>query len=380
MSRILTNVLLVLVLAVACNSRHGVRRHHPAALDSASQALSSAGAPAAAATQLAARSTAPERIERKGRAMGTTLDFIVYTNDAVDLEQAHAAIDRAIQEIERLEGELSEWRPSSDVSRINESEGKWVSVSRETLDVIEKAQSVARASGGAFDITFHTMGDLWKFGSAQGQNPVPPPEDEVRKRRALIDFRRVDIDAKSGRVRIANGRKIGLGGIAKGYIVDRAVATLRGAGLHSFVVQAGGDLYAAGHKPDGLKWSTSIQDPRAPEGDGFATLELEDRALCTAGDYARAYVYQSKRYHHIIDPRTGYPAVASRSVSIDAPDALTADMLDDAVFVLGPERGLELVDRFEGVAAVIVDARNQVFVSPLLAGKVAIHRQPTEGL
>jgi thiamine biosynthesis lipoprotein len=312
--------------------------------------------------------------------MGTKIDIIAYTNEAVDIVQTHAAIDRAMQEIERLEAELSEWRPSSDVGRVNQAQGHWVSVSNDTVAVIDKALWIGRKSQGAFDITFRSMGDLWKFGTAQDAEPRPPSADEVRRARALIDYRRVELDTKTGRVRLPKGRKMGLGGIAKGYIVDRVVAVLRGAGLRSFLVQAGGDLYAAGRKPDGTRWSTGIQDPRAPEGESFATLELEDHAFSTAGDYARAYVFGSKRYHHIIDPRTGYPATASRSVTLFAPDALTADMLDDAVFILGPEKGLALVGGFEGVGAVIVDAHNEVWVSPLLEGKVSILRAPTDGL
>jgi thiamine biosynthesis lipoprotein len=312
--------------------------------------------------------------------MGTALDFIVYTNDDVDLAEAHAAIDRALLEIERLEAELSEWRESSDIGRVNHSEGTWINVSPETVNVIEKALWVARESKGTFDITFHSMGDLWKFGTAQSAKPEPPRPDEVRHHRSLVDYRRVEIDAKNGRVRIPKGRKIGLGGIAKGYIVDRAVAILKAAGLRSFMVQAGGDLYAAGRKPDGSHWTAGIRDPRGPEGDSFATLELEDHAFSTAGDYARAYVFNSKRYHHIIDPRTGYPATASRSVTIYAPDALTADMIDDAVFILGPEKGLALVNGLDGVGAVIVDAHNRVWVSPLLEGKAIIHKPPTDGL
>ena len=359
----------LLGLALACKPSHG--QHQPPAPSASVLSSSPAATPP---------SEGPERVERKERAMGTNVDIIAYTNESVDITLTHAAIDRALQEIERLEAELSEWRPSSEVSRINQAGGNWVGVSPETLDIIEKAQWVARASHGSFDITFHSMGDLWKFGNAQAANPEPPAPDAVRRHRALVDYRRVEFDMKNGRVRIPRGRKIGLGGIAKGYIVDRVVAVLRAAGLHSFLVQAGGDLYAAGRKPDGSHWTSGIQDPRGAESESFATLELEDHAFSTAGDYARAYIFGKKRYHHIIDPRTGYPATASRSVTIYAPSALTADMLDDAVFILGPEKGLEFVDSLEGVGAVIVDARNRVWVSPMLEGKVVIQRPPSDGL
>ena len=364
--------LFVLILAVACKPSHG-RQHTNSIPSSPTSVISTA-------PTTSARSNEPEIVERKERAMGTSVDIIAYTNEAVDLERTHSAIDRAMAEIERLEAELSEWRDSSDIGRINQSGGTWVSVSPETLDVIEKALWVGRESHGSFDITFHSMGDLWKFGTAADAKPEPPAPDEVRRHRARIDYRRVEIDRQGSRVRIPHGRKIGLGGIAKGYIVDRAVGVLRAAGLRSFLVQAGGDLYAAGRKPDGTHWSAGIRDPRGPEGDSFATLELENHAFSTAGDYARAYVTGGKRFHHIIDPRTGYPATASRSVTIYAPDALTADMIDDAVFILGPEKGLALVNGLDGVGAVIVDAQNRVWVSSVLEAKVSIHKQPTDGI
>ncbi|HET9931879.1 MAG TPA: FAD:protein FMN transferase, partial [Polyangiaceae bacterium] len=275
---------------------------------------------------------------------------------------------------------LSEWREDSEVGRINARAGEWVEVGPETMAVLEKSLWIGRASEGTFDITFQAMSGVWRFGSAQSEHPTLPSPAEVRKLRALIDYRKVELDPKSSRVRIPKGRKIGLGGIAKGYIVDRAVEVLRRAGLTAFLVQAGGDLYGAGRKPDGSPWVSGIQDPRGPRGAFFATIELENHAFSTAGDYERAFVLDGKRYHHIIDPRTGYPATASRSVTVHAPDATTADMIDDAVFILGPEKGLKLAESLPGVGVVIVDAHNKVWVSPTLQGKVRLQSSPTDGL
>ena len=148
----------------------------------------------------------------------------------------------------------------------------------------------------------------------------------------------------------------------------------------SFYAQAGGDLYAHGSKPDGSPWISGIRDPRGPENDYFATMAVSDHAFSTAGDYERSYVVSGKRYHHIIDPRTGYPATASRSVTIWAPTALIADEIDDAVFILGPERGLALVESLDGVGAVIVDAHNRVWTSQRLEGRVHPVHPPTDAL
>jgi FAD:protein FMN transferase len=155
---------------------------------------------------------------------------------------------------------------------------------------------------------------------------------------------------------------------------------LRQAGLQTFLVQAGGDLYGAGKKPDGSSWTSGIQDPRAAEGVFFATIELTDHAFSTAGDYARAYVIGNQRYHHIIDPRTGYPATASRSVTVWADDATTADAVDDAVFILGPERGLRLAEASPGVGVVIVDKNNKLWISRRLQGKVHVTGKPSDGI
>ena len=150
------------------------------------------------------------------------------------------------------------------------------------------------------------------------------------------------------------------------------------AGITSFFVQAGGDLFARGKKPDGSEWSAGIRDPRGKAS--FALLPLTDHAFSTAGDYERAYVVNGRRYHHIIDPRTGYPAKACRSVTIWAPTALVADEIDDAVFILGPEKGLALVESLDGVGAVIVDAHNHLWISKRLEGKVRLTAAPSDGL
>jgi thiamine biosynthesis lipoprotein len=322
----------------------------------------------------------PHKVEVKETAMGTHLTFVAFTTDKLDETGTRAAVARAVAEMRRLESLMSEWQSDSEIGRINAGAGEWVPVSRETLEVIEKSLWAGKISSGVFDITFQAMSGLWKFGSAMDATPKPPSRAEVTRALKLVDFRKVETDAPGQRVRIGKGQSIGLGGIAKGYIVDRAARVLLDAGVRAFLVQAGGDLYGAGHKPDGSRWVSGIQDPRGANGEFFATIELEDRAFSTAGDYARAYVSGGKRYHHIIDPRTGYPATACRSVTVWAPDAFVADAVDDAVFILGPRLGLPLVESLDGVGAVIVDQANQLHISRRLEGKVRILSKPSDGI
>jgi thiamine biosynthesis lipoprotein len=287
-------------------------------------------------------------------------------------------LTKAVDEIKRLEASLSEWKDDSDIGKLNRANGEWTAVGPEALEMIQKGIAAGKLSEGTFDITFQAMGELWKFGDAREPQPKVPNKTDVQNKRKLIDYRKIELDGD--KVRLAKGQKVGLGGIAKGYIVDKAVRVLKDGGLTSFLVQAGGDLYGSGKKPDGSLWVSGIQDPRGGSGKYFGVLELEDHAFSTAGDYARFYMADGKRYHHIIDPRTGYPATACRSVTVWAPDALTADTIDDAVFILGPEKGLPLVESLDGVGAVIVDASNKVWVSKRLEGKFKQIGPPSDGI
>ncbi len=312
--------------------------------------------------------------------MGTKVHFVAYTTPAVNADAIKAAITSAVAEMRRLEGLMSEWREDSEVGKINASPDQWVKVGPETFAVISRALEEGKLSHGTFDITFQAMSGVWKFGSAAEEKPKVPPPATIAELKKLVDYRVVQLDEAEHAVKLPKDHKIGLGGIAKGYIVDAAAKILKQQKLEAFLVQAGGDLFGAGRKPDGSPWVTGIQDPRAQEGVFFASIELTDHAFSTAGDYARSYVVGNRRYHHIIDPRTGYPATASRSVTVWAEDATTADAVDDAVFILGPEEGLKLVEATPGVGVVIVDKNNKVWVSPRLEGKVHVTRQPTDGI
>jgi len=333
---------------------------------SASTASSHAAAPPAPAAPFA-----PERVTGEDHAMGTHLAYAAFTTPALDAAHLHALFDAATAEIRRLEALMTTWDAASEVSRINAAAGKGppVVVGDETLAVIREALHASEISEGCFDITFETLHGLWKFD--QDLDPHPPSAADVRARLKHVGWRHVKVDASKRTVMLDDAQtRIGLGGIAKGYAVDRAAKVLDDGGLTSFYVQAGGDLFTRGVKPDGSPWQAGIRDPRGPEGDYFAMMPVSDHAFSTAGDYERSYVVEGKRYHHIIDPRTGYPATASRSVTIWAPSAFLADAIDDAVFILGPDKGLALVESLDGVGAVVVDAHNRVWTSKRLEGKV----------
>lgn len=347
--------------------------------DPAKAVLASAEEPLPVAPKAQAHAFVPERVHGQGTAMGTHIAFAAYTTPKTDARKTRTAFDAALEEIKRIEALMTTWR-DSEVSRINAAAGKSaVKVSAETFDVIREAVHTSEISEGTFDITFHTLHGLWKFD--EDLDPHPPADKDVKARLPFVGYRHIKLDAKEQTVMLAKEKtQIGLGGIAKGYAVDMAAKVLEKAGLDSFFVQAGGDLLARGRKPDGTEWQAGIRDPRGPEGKYFATLPLSDHAFSTAGDYERAYVASGKRYHHIIDPRTGQPAMACRSVTIWAPTALLADEIDDAVFILGPEKGMKLVESIEGVGAVIVDAKNNVGISKRLQGKLQLVGVPSDGI
>lgn len=333
--------------------------------------------PAASAPPVA---LAPARlVTHADRAMGTRVTLAAMATASHDEARVRAAFEAALVEIRRLESLMTTWRDDSEIARVNAAAGRAaVPVSEDTWRVLEASVWASRASGGAFDVTFEAMHGIWKFD--QDRDPHPPAASAVASARRLVDFRRLRLDpARRTALLERTGMRIGLGGIGKGYAVDRAARVLLDAGLADFAVQAGGDLYTHGEKAPGIPWSVGIRDPRGPEGTYFATMGVSDHAFSTAGDYERSYVKAGRRYHHIIDPHTGWPATASRSVTIWATDALTADALDDAVFILGPERGLALVESVDGCGAVIVDAANRVHVSKRLEGKVTLLRPPTDG-
>ncbi|MEK6606462.1 MAG: FAD:protein FMN transferase, partial [Myxococcota bacterium] len=324
-------------------------------------------------TLAAAVAAEPRLVERSRPAMGSSLSIAVWADDE---PRAAAAIERAFVEFDRLEALMTVWRETSDIARLNAAAGRRpVLVAPEVRQALRAARRVSEWTGGKFDVTFGALAGLWKFDHDQDDR-IPDPA-EVRRRLPLVDYRDLVVDERVGTAFLRRkGMRAHLGGIGKGFAVDRVVAILREAGLRDFFVQAGGDLYVSGRRGD-RAWRVGIRDPRGPEDRYFATLDLADSAFSTSGDYERFFFDRGRRYHHILDPTTGEPARGCRGVTILAPDATTADGLSTGVFLLGPKDGMALVERLPGVAAVIVDDRNRVIVSSGLRDRLGqVQRWP----
>jgi thiamine biosynthesis lipoprotein len=248
-------------------------------------------------------------------------------------------------------------------------------VSAEVMEVLGAARDMSEATAGAFDVTFGAFTDVWKFD--HDQDDRIPSDADIQARLPLVDYRDLELDASRRTAYLRRtGMRVHLGGIGKGYAVDRAAAILRRQGIRDFLIQFGGDLYAGGRRGD-RPWRAAIQDPRGPVGRTFATLDLSDSSFSTSGDYERVFVQDGVRYHHIMDPRTGRPARGVRSVTIVARSAMTADALSTGVFVLGPVAGLALLERLPDVEGAIVSDQNEVLVSSGLKGRLQMTAAPT---
>jgi len=317
------------------------------------------------------------KIQYSDTAMGTNVTVWLWTADERAAAQAAEAV---FDEMKRLDLEMSNWKPASDVSQINAAAGvKPVQVSDETYAVIARAVDVSRRSGGLFDITIEAFRGVWKFDEDM-DGSLPDPA-EVKTRLALVNWKDIALDPRKHSVFLRRkGMAITLGGIAKGYAVDKCAAILRARGFTDFMMQAGGDMYVAGKKGD-EPWVVGIRDPRGPTNAMFAVAPIEDHSFSTSGDYERGFVKDGVRYHHIIDTRTGQPAHASRSVTVRARDAFTADAWSKVMFIMGPRDALELIKR-EKLAdfdVVWVDDKNQVVMTDGLRRVIHMLKEPTPG-
>lgn len=274
---------------------------------------------------------------------------------------AREAVEAAFAEIDRIESRISSWKSDSETSalRRHAGQGPFV-VSDELFGLIRRSLSISKLTGGAFDITFAGVGDLWDFKSTAPRLPDP---EQVRRRLKRVDFRLVKLDAERRTVELPEpGMAIGFGGIGKGYAANRAVHAMKGLGIESGLVNAGGDLVAFGRQESGEPWTLGIADPLRPDS-LFARIRLVDQAVVTSGDYERFVEIDGVRYAHIIDPRAGMPVRGVRSVTVVCPDGELADALATSVFVLGVEEGLRLVDTLRGVEALVIDDHGRLHPS-----------------
>ncbi len=287
-------------------------------------------------------------VRRTAFIMGTVI------NVDVPAESAWAA-DTAIEAFRLVDSLMSPLKDSSDLSRINGNAGRWVRVSPLTAECIRYALQIGELSGGAFDITAGALVHLWHFDTEKGW--VEPSKSSIDSASKFVDFRKIEVNDDS--VRIGRGQRIDLGGIAKGYAIDLAVERLKRLGIRNALIDAGGDIYALGNGPHG-KWRIGIRDP-FNRGNIMGILALSDKSVCTSGDYERFIKVNGVRYSHIFDPRTGWPVRGVVSVTVIGPISTMSDGLATAVFVLGPKKGLKLINSLDGYETMIVTESDTLF-------------------
>ncbi len=293
--------------------------------------------------------------------MGTNVSINVWLEPGTSAAAAGQAMEAALAEMARIEDMMSEWQPDTELSQLNAAAGGAPrKVSDELFEVLTRSRDVSEATGGAFDVTFHGVGQLWSFKSGS----KPPDPAVVKAKLPLVDWRKIELDRDAKTVRLADkGMMIGLGAVAKGYAVDRASALLRARGLAHHIVEAGGDTYVSGTKA-GKPWMVGVQDP---DGTGaLGALPASNIAIVTSGGYQRFFEHEGKRYAHIIDPRTGWPIPADRSpksVTLVAKNATDADAYCTAVTVMGSDAGMTFVEQHEELEAVIITAQGELRVS-----------------
>jgi len=272
--------------------------------------------------------------------MGTTVEVVSPHPEAAKI---------AFDEIRRIENLLSKYKPDSEVALLNQR-GE-LDLSPETFYILKKSREFWQQSGGAFDVTIAPLMDLWGFTQ---QAYHVPSDAEIQETLKRVGSDKIIFNDKNNVVKFkVLGLKIDLGAIAKGFAVDCAIKKLKARGINSCLINAGGDIYCLGDK-SGRPWKIALKNPRKPGFAGY--LRLKDRAIATSGDYQQFFLQGNKRYAHILNPQTGHPADSGiSSVSVLAPDCLTADAIATAVFVLGRAKGQQLANQFKGVKLCVID-------------------------
>ena len=296
-----------------------------------------------------------EWVRSEAAIMGTNINVELWHEDEECGEEAAAAV---IEEMHRIDRLMSTYKPESELSRINRDAAiSPVAAGYELVGLIQDALALSELTEGAFDITYASVGYMYDYRQRRR-----PDVAEIDEKLPAVDYRHVVVNPQAGTISFkATGVRIDLGGIAKGYAVERGVEILRARGVQHAIVTAGGDSRILGDRR-GRPWVVGVRDPRN-RGKIVARIPLVDEAISTSGDYERYFEEDGVRYHHIINPSTGQSAGAVRSVTIVGPEATRTDGLSTSVFVLGVHAGMELVNRLADVEAVIVDKDGQLFYS-----------------
>ena len=290
--------------------------------------------------------------------MGSDFEITIVDDDEYN---ANYLLDIAIKEISRIEKLISSWDKNSQTFQINLNAGiKPVKVDKELFNLISRSLKISGLSQGAFDISYASLDKVWYFDKKMMEIPL---EDEIRKSVSKVGFRNIILDKENQTVFLKiKGMKIGFGAIGKGYAADKAKFILLKNNVKSGIINASGDLTAWGKKPSGKDWMVAIVNP-LNKSKIFSLLPVENKAVVTSGNYERFINFNGKLFSHIIDPRTGYPSQGILSVTIFSENAELADALATAVYVLGEEIGMNLINQLKGIDCIIINDKSKIIKS-----------------
>lgn len=316
------------------------------------------------AMPLGACSNNTQEVDRQEFKMDTLMELKAYGS------KADKAISAAYERIDEIEQMASSSIDTSDVSKINNAAGKeYVKVHPEIIKMINTALKYSRLTDGAFDITVGPLIKLWGIGT---KNERLPLDSEIKAKLALVGYNDISVNEADSSVKLVKkDMSIDLGGIAKGFAGDEVIKIFKKYGVKSAIINLGGSsVFTLGKKPDGTLWSIAVKHPRKTTDEGYlGIIKMPQQALSTSGDYERFFIQNGKRYHHIFNPATGYPAnsgVMSDTIVIDSniPDCnMLADILTKVTFVLGVEKGFKIIDGIPGVSCLAVTTDQKIFKS-----------------
>ncbi|WP_286953991.1 MULTISPECIES: FAD:protein FMN transferase [Aminobacterium] len=278
-------------------------------------------------------------------------------------ENAPQALDAALQRIAEIEDHMSLHSSSSDIAFVNQKAGiEPVIVHNDTFFVMEQALKYAQKSSGYFDPTIGPIVDLWGIGTNKEKLPT---EKEITQRLPLVNYAHSVINKETQSIMLLQkGQMLDLGGIAKGYAADEVAQIFRGKGIKSALIDLGGNIYAYGTKADGTLWNIGIQDPLEPRGTPLGIVKVSNCSVVTSGNYERFFEVEGKRYHHIFDPHSGYPAASGLlSATIVSQTSIDGDALSTTLYILGKEGGLAFIERIPGVEALVVTEEKKIYAT-----------------
>ena len=307
----------------------------------------------------------PPFFEKYEVLMGTVFRIKVpRSENNLSLKSFQEISRKALDKVSQLENEMSEWKNNSPISLAAAFAGiEPVNVTPDVFHVLESALMVSEETGGVFDISFRPLGWVWNV----KKRKIPPTYEEIKPALRFVNYKNIVLDKEKKTLFLKQkGMQIGLGGIAKGYAAKKAGEVLETAGIHNYIINAGGDLFVKGKKGK-LPWTSGIKDP-----EGGHTLIAKfrikkDGAVVTSGDYENFFIYEGKKYHHIIDPRTGYPARGMKSVTVFSENPTLADAYATPFFILGYEKSLQIVKRKKNLAFIMIDDGGRIKKSPNVA-------------